>query len=235
VYPDFQKKIAPESIAAYMQYGYIPAPYSIYAHVYKLLPGTYITDNTPLSLPEPIPYWSALAVAQKGIDAPLKINDQDATQQLDHRLGHIIRERMVADVPMGAFLSGGIDSSLVTALMQAHSNTPVKTFTIGFNESGFNEATYAKAVARHLKTEHTELYVEAHDALSVIPQLPTIYAEPFADSSAIPTLLVSKLASQQIKVVLSGDGGDELFGGYNRYLWGQTLLRHNQILPHAFL
>lgn len=231
-YPHFEAQVAPTSVSAFMQYGYIPAPLSIYENIHKLLPGTYISFSHSTKPSTPQAYWSALDIAEKGVRTPLSLSDREATQQLDQRLNHIIKTRMVADVSIGAFLSGGVDSSLVTALMQANSSRIIKTFTIGFHEQKYNEAKYAKAIAQHLKTDHTELYIDAHTALSIIPQLPHIYDEPFADSSAIPTFLVSKLARQQVSVSLSGDGGDELFGGYNRYLWGQTIWSQITWLPH---
>lgn len=223
VYPDFQMPISTSSVSKYLQYGYIPAPYSIYDNIYKLMPGTYLSLSQTTQLPSPTTYWSAIEIAEKGIHNPLVLTDEDAKQQLEARLNSVIRERMVSEVPIGAFLSGGIDSSLITALMQAQSTQPIKTFTIGFEESGYNEAHYAKKIASYLQTDHTELYINAKEALNLIPTLPDIYGEPFADSSAIPTFLVSKLARQQVTVALSGDGGDEIFGGYNRYLWGQRL------------
>ncbi|MDP3562003.1 MAG: asparagine synthase (glutamine-hydrolyzing) [Legionellaceae bacterium] len=231
-FPNFQNNIAPASVSALMQYGYIPAPQSIYEHIYKLLPGTYVTFADSLTLPSPQIYWSASHIAEQSIHSPLQLNDREAITQLDIKLNNIIRRQMISDVPTGAFLSGGIDSSVIAALMQANSNQPVKTFTIGFKEKDYNEAEYAKAIAKHLKTDHTELYVDAQEALSVIPKLPKIYDEPFADSSAIPTYLVSKLTRQHVTVSLSGDGGDELFGGYNRYLWSQAIWKKMALVPY---
>lgn len=231
-HPDFQNTIDRSSLTLYLQYGYIPAPYSIYENIYKLPPGTSLTISRSTFLPTPVPYWSASQTAQDGLNDPLRLTDADAIHQADEALNTIIKRQMIADVPIGAFLSGGIDSSLVTALMQANSSTPIKTFTIGFSDKAYNEAEYAKTVAKHLKTDHTEFYVDATDALSVIPKLPTIYDEPFADSSAIPTFLVSQLTRQHVTVCLSGDGGDELFGGYNRYLLGKNLWRKIALLPY---
>ena len=187
-----------------------------------LHPGTFIklcVSNGRLSgsEPEPVCYWSFGDAISSGIDKPFRGSDTDAVDALDSLLSVSIRQQMVADVPLGAFLSGGIDSSTIVALMQSQSSRPAKTFTIGFNEEDYNEAVHAKAVAAHLGTEHTELYVSPQQALDVIPRLPLLYDEPFSDSSQIPTFLVSQMTRQHVTVSLSGDGGDELFGGYNRY------------------
>lgn len=209
-----------------IRYGYIPAPYSIYEGIYKLPPACVlsISADTPIKLDsKPRAYWSVKDVAEQGISSPSHQSPEDIAEQLDQILRDTIRHQMLADVPLGAFLSGGIDSSLVVALMQAESKNPVKTFTIGFNEPAFDEAQHAKAVAEHLGTDHTELYVSAQEALDVIPRLPRLYDEPFADSSQIPTFLVSEMARRHVTVCLSGDGGDELFAGYNRYLWTKDI------------
>ena len=234
-YPDFQNKIDRNSVALFMQYGYVPAPKSIYDQIYKLLPGTYLSLNLQhlQSLPTPKPYWSAVASAHAGLDHPLQIADTQAIQTTDDMLTAIVQKQMISDVPIGAFLSGGIDSSLITALMQKNSTVPIKTFTIGFQDQSYNEAGYAKAIAQHLHTEHTELFIDAYKALNVIPNLSTIYDEPFADSSAIPTFLIAQLTQQHVSVCLSGDGGDELFGGYNRYLLGQNLSSVVSFLPYS--
>lgn len=233
-YPDFKNSICSQSISLLLQYGYIPAPHSIYEKIYKLTPGTYltITPTHLAQLPNPKTYWSAIEVAKEGLANPLQISDAEAVQHVDTLLSNIIKTRMISDVPFGAFLSGGIDSSVVAALMQANSERPIRTFTIGFNEKAYNEAEYAKAVANHLKTEHTELYVDSAQALAVIPNLPHIYDEPFADSSAIPTFLVSQLTKQHVTVCLSGDGGDEVFGGYNRYLLGKNIWKKLSLMPY---
>jgi asparagine synthase (glutamine-hydrolysing) len=232
-FPGFQNPIAESSLAYYLQFGYVPAPHSIYENIYKLLPGTYLSLSRPdlRSLPTPRTYWSAIQSAKEGIQNPLSLTDHDAIIQGEALLTSIVQNQMISDVPIGAFLSGGIDSSLIAALMQKNSNRPVKTFTIGFEHQSYNEAHYAKTIAAHLHTDHTELYVDAHQALDVIPKLPNIYDEPFADSSAIPTFLIAALTRQQVTVSLSGDGGDELFGGYNRYLLGQTLWSTLSLLP----
>ncbi len=232
--PRFNNTISTHSLGSFMQFGYVGAPYSIYNDIFKLSPGTYLTihENNYHSRPAPQTYWSMQDVIDYSAAHPLKLTDAEAIEELDTRLNHIIGTRVLADVPVGSFLSGGIDSSTITALMQANSSKPVKSFTIGFNEKSYNEAEYAKRVANHLQTDHTELYLDASDALAVIPQLPIIYDEPFADSSAIPTFLVSRLAKTQVSVCLSGDGGDELFGGYNRYLFTSRIWRGLSFLPY---
>ncbi|MDR4499798.1 MAG: asparagine synthase (glutamine-hydrolyzing) [Candidatus Scalindua sp.] len=220
VHPEWQGEINRDVLALYMRHSYIPAPYSIYKGIAKLLPGTMLrvpANNLPGNLPDPLSYWSVKTVAEYGEKNTLDISDEEAIERLDALLRRSIRGKMLADVPLGAFLSGGIDSSTVVAIMQAESNRPVKTFTIGFSEEGYNEAKHAKLIARHLGTEHTELYVTPEQAMEVIHRLPTLYDEPFSDSSQIPTLLVSEMTRRHVTVALSGDGGDELFGGYNRY------------------
>lgn len=233
-YPDFQNNLDRTSLAAFMQYGYVPAPQSIYEHIYKLEPGTYLSlSNAKISnLPLSQSYWSASHIAQQGHNNPLQLTDSEAIQETEKLLSSIVKSRMISDVPIGAFLSGGIDSSLITALMQKNSSQAIKTFTIGFPDQDYNEAVHAHAIANYLKTDHTELFVDAHQALDVIPKLPIIYDEPFADSSAIPTFLISQLTRQHVTVCLSGDGGDELFGGYNRYLLGKTLGNTINFVPY---
>lgn len=231
-HPAFCGEINRDALALYMRHNYIPAPYSIYCDVFKLLPGSYVT----LSLnavgcvpPVPTVYWSVMDAAQM----PLRIglSDAEAVTELERHLQDAIGAQMVADVPLGSFLSGGIDSTTIVALMQSLSSRPIKTFTIGFHEKGYNEAEHAHAVAAHLGCEHTELYVSPEQAMAVIPRLPDLYDEPFADSSQIPTFLVAELARSQVTVSLSGDGGDELFGGYNRYFWADSLWRGLGRLP----
>jgi asparagine synthase (glutamine-hydrolysing) len=235
-HPSWKGEIDRGALALYMRHTYIPAPYSIYAGIRKLLPGHLL--SIPLSAgkmetPPSRAYWSFKAVAEAGGRHPFAGNAAEAVESLDGLLCDAVKLRMEADVPLGAFLSGGIDSSAVVALMQAQSMRPVKTFTIGFHEEGYNEAKHAKAVAKHLGTLHTELYVTSADALAVIPKLPQIYDEPFADSSQIPTFLVSEMTRQHVKVALSGDGGDELFGGYNRYFWGRDIWRKVGWMPES--
>jgi asparagine synthase (glutamine-hydrolysing) len=224
-HPAFKAEINRNVLALYLRHNYIPAPYSIYEGIYKLPSGTILTLSPmePGSLPAPIPYWSAREAAEQGTAHPFQGTEGEAVIRLESLLQDAVKLRMEADVPLGAFLSGGIDSSVVVALMQSQSDRPVKTFTIGFFEDGYNEAQYAKAVAGHLGTEHTELYVTAEEAIAVIPRLPTLYDEPFSDSSQIPTFLISQLARRHVTVSLSGDGGDELFAGYNRYFLGRSI------------
>ena len=237
--PGFQGDVDRSALSLFMRHNYVPAPYSIYAGIYKLSPGTSLTvsrqDLKMHTLPEAYPYWSASSVAKAGMANEFSFDsDNSATDALELRLREAIRGQMVADVPLGAFLSGGIDSSVIVALMQAEAKAtgvaPVKTFTVGFQESEFDEAHYAKAIAKFLGTEHNELYVSSADALAIIPELPVIYDEPFADSSQLPTCLISSMAREHVTVVLSGDGGDELFGGYDRYaLTNQIWCRLNKV------
>lgn len=231
-HPAFRTEIDRDALALFMQHNYIPAPHSIYQHVFKLPPGTLLTLRaTDQSLPRPVPYWSLRDVVEHGKANPFTGSEIDAADELEKLLSDAVRLRMIADVPLGAFLSGGIDSSLVVALMQRHSTRPMKTFTIGFEEPSYNEAPFGKAVAEHLRTDHTEQYVSPREAMEVIPRLPELWDEPFADSSQIPTLLVSQLARRHVTVSLSGDGGDELFGGYQRYVHIDNLWRQLNRLP----
>ncbi|MGB5806956.1 asparagine synthase (glutamine-hydrolyzing) [Castellaniella sp.] len=207
-----------DALCLLMRHNYIPAPHSIYQDIFKLPAGCLLTVSLDRREPSVEAYWSLADVAVSGNRAPFTGSDQEATDALEDLLKSAVRQQMLADVPLGAFLSGGIDSSTVVALMQAQSARPVKTFSIGFHEPGYNEAEHALAVARHLGTEHTELYVTAEQARDVIPRLPDLYSEPFADASQIPTFLVSQLARRHVTVSLSGDAGDELFAGYGRYV-----------------
>ena len=216
-FPGFTGSIDRDVLALYMRYAYVPAPYSIYDGIHKLHPGTILSLGSPAAAPELTAYWSAAQVAKQGLASPVAGSDADLVQQLEDKLSEAVRLRMIADVPLGAFLSGGIDSSTVVALMQKQSSRPVKTFSIGFHEDRYNEATHAKKIAEHLGTDHTELYVTPQEAWDVIPLLPAMYDEPFADSSQVPTHVVSRLARRSVTVSLSGDGGDELFAGYTRY------------------
>lgn len=227
-FPGFKNEINRDVVSLYFRHNYIPAPYSIYKDIYKLTPASILTmDINHLGEPDIIPYWSALNIAQAGVSNRFTGSEDEAASQLEVLLRKSIRGQMISDVPLGAFLSGGIDSSLIVSLMQAECSRPVKTFTIGFGEKEFNEAVEAKKVAAHLGTEHAELYVSPEEARSVIPKLPDLYDEPFSDSSQIPTFLVSKLAREHVAVSLSGDGGDELFGGYPRYF--ETYRRWSKI------
>ncbi|HVG33483.1 MAG TPA: asparagine synthase (glutamine-hydrolyzing) [Pyrinomonadaceae bacterium] len=234
-HPEFKAEINRDALALFLRYNYIPAPYSIYQGIYKLTPGTYLSlDERGSSLgqlPEPLAYWSAREAAEAGTAEPFEGTESQAITELEALLTDAVGLRMVADVPLGAFLSGGVDSSTVVALMQAQSSQPVKTFSIGFTEEAYNEARHARAVAEHLGTEHTELYVTPEDAMAVIPRLPTLYDEPFSDSSQIPTFLVSQLARRHVTVSLSGDGGDELFAGYTRYLLGESVWNKISWMP----
>jgi len=221
-HPDFVSEIDRDALAVFLRHGYICQPHSIYRGILKLRPGSMLSliAGTPPQQVLPRPYWCIEELARNGAAQPFSGTETEGIEHLDELLRDAVRLRMVADVPLGAFLSGGIDSSTVVALMQRQSSRSVKTFTIGFYEGGFNEAAHAKAVARHLGTDHTELYVSPAEARAVIPKLPTLYDEPFADSSQIPTFLISELARSRVTVSLSGDGGDELFGGYTRYVSG---------------
>jgi asparagine synthase (glutamine-hydrolysing) len=230
-HPDWCASIDRGALALLMRHNYVPSPYSIYQGIRKLPAGHLLTLQWEAKDPVVEPYWSARKVAESGFRAPTTMPHAALTDALDTLLRDAVAHQMIADVPLGAFLSGGIDSSVVVALMQAQSARPVKTFTIGFTEEGYDEATHAAAVARHLGTAHTELYVTPREAMAVIPRLPMIYDEPFADSSQIPTFLVSQLARSHVTVSLSGDGGDELFGGYNRYLLGKHLWRKLSLMP----
>jgi asparagine synthase (glutamine-hydrolysing) len=223
-HPDFRTEIARDVLPLYLRYGYVPAPWSIWKGLRKLVPGTIVQFEATMAgeYPEPEPFWSLEEALSAGLEDPFRGSDEEAVSCMETQLRLSVGRQMVADVPLGAFLSGGVDSSTVVALMQAQSSRPVKTFTIGFDEQGYDEAVHARAVAEHLGTEHTELYVRSPEAAAVIPKLPEIYDEPFGDASAIPTHLVSALAREHVTVSLSGDGGDEVFGGYSRYFNGKA-------------
>jgi asparagine synthase (glutamine-hydrolysing) len=232
-YPDFRAEINREALSLFFRYRYVPSPYSIYKGIHKLTPGTVLTisaANTRI-LPDPVPYWSLQDVVEKGNTDPFLLDESELLDNFEQLLADAVEKRMVSDVPLGAFLSGGIDSSTIVALMQSRSNRPVQTFSIGFNEAGYDEAVYAKEIASHIGTSHTELYVTARQAMGVIPSLPQMYDEPFADCSQIPTHLVASLARNQVTVSLSGDGGDELFAGYWRHFMGMRIWNQAQHLP----
>lgn len=216
-HPAFAGSVSRDALTLLLRHNYIAAPHSIYEGMHKLPPGCILSVSLNAPEPQITPYWSAISSVLDGATHRRTITPTEAVDELERLLKSAISQQMVADVPLGAFLSGGVDSSTVVALMQAQSARPVKTFTIGFHEAGFNEAEHAKAVAAHLGTDHTEFYVTAEEAMSVIPKLPHIYDEPFSDSSQIPTFLVSQLARRHVTVSLSGDAGDELFSGYTRY------------------
>jgi asparagine synthase (glutamine-hydrolysing) len=216
-HPAFAAPVSRDALCLYMRHNNVPAPYTIYGDIWKLKPGCLLTVSERSMEPEISPYWSVAEVAMQGVQTPFSGSANEAVDALESLLKDAVRQQMVADVPLGAFLSGGVDSSTVVALMQAQATRPVRTFSIGFQEPAYDEAIYAKDVALHLGTDHTELYVTPEQAMDVIPHLAKLYDEPFADSSQIPTFLVSKMAREHVTVSLSGDGGDELFAGYNRY------------------
>jgi asparagine synthase (glutamine-hydrolysing) len=224
-HPDFSRRIDAASVSMYVSYGYVPHPFSVYRGIWQLKPGHYLkmAAGAPVgTAPEIVAYWSLPT------PEPRAIAENEAVEHLDALLGDSVRLRMRADVPMGAFLSGGIDSSAIVGLMQAHSSNRIRSFSIGFHEGAYNEAQHAKDVARQIGTEHTELYVTPDDTRDLIPKLPQLYDEPFGDSSELPTYLLCKLTRQHVKVSLSGDGGDEIFGGYQRYFeferrWGNRV------------
>ncbi|MBX7143370.1 MAG: asparagine synthase (glutamine-hydrolyzing) [Oligoflexia bacterium] len=240
VAPGFESQVDHDLLASYVQYGFVPAPFSIYKNIYKLQPGCYLSFKLdeitkqrgdfspdkldPLTALKPIQYWSASEAVTRGRARKITNSDQ-AIFELDALLRDAIKLRLVSDVPIGAFLSGGIDSSLVVALMQQLSSQPVHTFSIGFDDPEYNEAPFAQAIAAHCGTQHTQLMLNAQDALEVVPQLGSLFDEPFADPSQIPTYLLSKLTRRHVTVALSGDGGDELFGGYARYDWAPLVSR----------
>ncbi|MGY2989954.1 MULTISPECIES: asparagine synthase (glutamine-hydrolyzing) [Bradyrhizobium] len=230
-HPGWSPSISPGAVAAFMRHNYIPAPHTIYEGVHKLEPGTILT--LPFGgAPQFEKFWDARAVATHGLANLLREDDTTLINRLEALLTDAVSRRMMADVPLGAFLSGGVDSSLVAALMKASNSGPVKTFSIGFEDMAFNEAPYASAVAKHLGTDHTELVVSGNDALNVVPRLAEMYDEPFADSSQIPTYLVSAMTRKHVTVALSGDGGDEIFAGYNRYQIAKRFQRALSAIPH---
>ena len=232
-FPEFDAQVDRNALALLLQYNYIPAPHSIYQGIEKLKAGHYVQigqDQSRVTV-KPLPFWSFKQAVEQGIQNPFVGTDQQAVDELQNRLSTSIKDQMLADVPLGAFLSGGVDSSTVVALMQKQSSQPVKTFAIGFNEPGYNEAQYAKEVAQHLGTDHSELYVGSDNVLALVPQLANIYCEPFADSSQLPTFLVSKMAKEHVTVSLSGDGGDEFFGGYNPYQFAPNIWSKIKLLP----
>ena len=216
VLPNWRPELNRDALAAYLRLAYVPSPHSIYRGIDKLAPGHVASIDANGNV-EISAFWSVEQAAERGKSARFEVSDREATDTLEMLLGDAVGRRLVADVPLGAFLSGGIDSSAVAAMMRMRSNAPVRTYSIGFKEEGFDEAPHARAVAAHLGTEHTELYVSPVEAQGVIPELPTIYDEPFADSSQVPTYLLSKLTREHVTVALSGDGGDELFAGYTRH------------------
>jgi len=228
--PGFHPTIDRDALADLLRYAQVPGERTIHREVRQLLPGALLevrvdADGRLVGPPQVRTWWSFDAVARAGIADPLVGDDASLVASVGHAIDEAVRSQMISDVPLGAFLSGGIDSSLIVATMQRFSTQPVRTFTIGFTEQAFDESPHARAVARHLGTDHTEMVVTPQDALAVIPEIPRIYDEPFADSSQIPTVLVSRLARSSVTVALSGDGGDELFGGYDRYLRADRVAR----------
>lgn len=230
-HPKFEKNLNKSSLHLYFRRNCIPAPHTIYENIYKLPPAHYVTMTTAQlqsnSLTSPKPYWRLT----EHIHPDPTLSESSALAQTEAVIRKAIQGQMISDVPIGCFLSGGVDSSLVSSLMQAESSTPIQTFSVGFEESGFDEAPFARAIAQHLGTKHTEFYVNFKDAQDVIPLLPQIYDEPFADSSQIPTYLIARCARQHVKVCLSGDGGDEIFGGYNRYVLAEQVWKKLALLP----
>jgi asparagine synthase (glutamine-hydrolysing) len=232
-HPSFKPEIDRDVLALFFRFNYIPEPWSIYKGIRKLPPGTLVTFRVDGGEEGPRPYWSAAEAVERGLADPFNGSEDEALEELEALLRDSVKMRMISDVPLGALLSGGIDSSLVSSLMQAEASGRIKTFTIGFESADYNEAEDARAVAAHLGTDHTELYVSPGDALAVIPEMPKIYDEPFSDSSQIPTCLVSRLVRKHVTVCLSGDGGDELFGGYNRHVWLERIRKGVGRLPRA--
>jgi len=253
-HPLFEGHVNREALGLYLRYGYVPAPLSIYQDIYKLMPGTSARfaltsagarqsasaggagcERLGLFQIQHCTYWSAQDRMREGLEHPFEGDDKQATDELERLLSQAVQGQMLADVPLGAFLSGGVDSSTIVALMQAASSRPVKTFTIGFTQTDFNEAEHARAVAAQLGTEHTELYVSTDDARQIVPRLPHLYDEPFSDSSQIPTFLLAQLTRRHVTVSLSGDAGDELFCGYTRYDWGRSLWGRAQRYPRSLV
>lgn len=232
-YPGFSNAIDRNALDTFLRWSSVPAPYSIYEDIWKLEPGTILSLSLPAARErKPLieRYWSLPDIAHAGLRQPF-VSEDEALMSLESALRRAVSLQSLADVPLGAFLSGGVDSSTIVALMQSQSSRPVQTFTVGFDEDGFDESVHARSVARHLGTDHHELRVHADDARTVIPALPVMYDEPFADSSQIPTYIVCRAARKQVTVALSGDGGDELFGGYNRYLWSKKIWRRVSWMP----
>ncbi len=236
-HPDFEAEINPKALSLYLQYGFLPSPACIYKNAWSLPAGSRLTLSVPnleagTNLSTHMePYWQHAHAMEDSRSKKIHASDETVIKEFEELLTECVRDRMISDVPLGAFLSGGIDSSSVVALMQHHSGQSVKTYTIGFREAGFDEAAHAAKISAHLGTDHHELYLGAQDALNVIPRLPEIYDEPFADMSAIPTYLVSEFARCDVTVALSGDGGDEMLGGYNRHVTGAKLWNRIKFLP----
>jgi len=229
-HPDFDRRIDPAAADLYAQYRYVPAPRSIYRGVEKLMPGSMLTISGAGRI-DRTQYWDAREVASRSAAAAFRGSEDEAVERLEGLLAGSVAQRMIADVPLGLFLSGGVDSSVVAALMQRNAGAPIHTFTIGFEDPHSDEAPFGRAVANHLGTNHEELYISSAEALALVPDLPRIYDEPFADSSSLPTYLVSRLARRSATVALSGDGGDELFAGYHHHFLGARLQRRVNAVP----
>ena len=235
-HPDWKGEISADALALYMKLGCVPGPYSIYRGIHKLPPASILSLSTsapPGHLPEPRTYWRAEDTVKRASVDRRALSDDEALDQLEEVLKRSVRQMLRSDAPLGAFLSGGVDSSTVAALMKAESGVPVRTFSIGFHEKGYDETHHAREMVRHLQTDHTELYAGPREALEVIPHLPRLYDEPFADPSQIPTHLLCDLTREHVTVALSGDGGDELFGGYNRYFWAPRIWKWSNRLPEG--
>lgn len=230
-FPDLDKEIDREGLSEYFKYNYIPAPYSIYKSVKKLKPAHYLVWSLGNGVVQECCYWDIQSIAEKSQKRVNPLSDQEAIDKLDFLLKDSVSLRMEADVPLGTFLSGGIDSSVVSSIMQNQSKIPIRTFSIGFDIKGYNEAEHAAAVAKHLGTNHTEHYVTGSEARAVVPRLGALFDEPFADSSQIPMYLVSQIARRDVTVCLSGDGGDELFGGYSRYFKSGKIFNKIKLVP----
>lgn len=232
-FPAFDRRVERTALSAYLRYSYVPAPHAIFDGIKKLEPGHILTVGGPSATPHTKRFWDPVRAAEAAAREAFRGTPEQAVNRLGAVLGEAVEDRLVSDVPLGAFLSGGIDSSLIVALMQQRSEESIRTFSIGFEESAYDESSHARAVSKALGTEHTELIVTPQDCLDVIPKLPRMFDEPFADSSQIPTYLVAQLARQDVTVALSGDGGDELFGGYNRHLWGPRVWEVARRIPRA--
>lgn len=233
-HPSFRGEVNRGALALFLRHNYVPAPYSIYKGIFKLPAGCYLqisADTSSRGIGEVKAYWSLVDVVQKGVANPFIGSEVEAVDALDNQLSGVVQGQMISDVPLGTLLSGGIDSTTIAAIMQANRSERIRTFTIGFEDREYDEATHARAVAAHLGTEHTELRLSGDDVLSLVPELPVMYDEPFADCSQLPTHLVMKLARQHVTVVLSGDGGDESFGGYNRYRHAPAVWRRLGWMP----
>ncbi len=232
-YPNFKPLVNRDSLCLFLRYNCIPSPNCIYEGFNKLDPGCYLDISLDQTLPEITRYWDATSLVHEGVNNPLKGSFTEICDIVESKIIKAVNRQSISDVPLGTFLSGGIDSSVITALLQSQSSKPIKTFTIGFEEKSYNEAIYAKKISQHLGTEHSELYVSSQDCIDLIPELSNIYGEPFADSSQIPTFLLSELAKKDVTVVLSGDAGDEMFCGYNRYNFADDLWHKLRFLPSS--